>query len=102
VVAKVLEPVGRDVIVMRHGWLLWAGSAVGVWTVSSLIETIRDILRRAYGTQVAGRALRYRLLATGMVMAVVALLISLYLQVAIAALELARITLRPMAGPRGS
>jgi membrane protein len=28
VVAQVLEPVGRDVIVMRHGWLLWAGSAV--------------------------------------------------------------------------
>lgn len=94
VVAEVLEPVGRDVIVVRHGWLLWVGSAVGVWTVSSLIETIRDILRRSYGTQVAGRALlRHRLLATGMVMlAVVALLFSLYLQVGIAAaLEVARI-----------
>jgi membrane protein len=90
----VLEPVGRDVIVMRHGWLLWAGSAVGLWTVSSLIETIRDILRRSYGTPLPGRAAwRYRLLATGMVMgAVIMLLLSLYLQVVIAtALEVVRI-----------
>jgi membrane protein len=71
-----------------------------VWTVSSLIETIRDILRRAYGTQVAGRASALSAAGNRLVMlAVVALLISLYLQVAIAAaLELARITLRPMAG----
>ncbi len=93
-VAAVLEPVGRDVIVMRHGWFLWAGSAVGLWTVSSLIETLRDILRRAYGAPLSGRkVVHHRLLATGMVMlAVVVLLISLYLQVAIGtALEVVRI-----------
>ena len=93
-VAAVLEPVGRDVIVMRHGWFLWAGSAVGLWTVSSLIETLRDILRRAYGVPVAGRkVVHHRLLATGMVMlAVVVLLASLYVQVAIGtALEVVRI-----------
>jgi len=101
VVSAVLEPVARDVIVMRHGWLLWAGSAVGIWTVSSLIETIRDILRRSYGTPLPGRAvLRYRLLATGIVMAaVVMLLFSLYLQVAIAAaLEVVRIDPRALGG----
>ena len=32
------------------GWLLWAGGLVGLWTVGSLVETIRDVLRRAYGT----------------------------------------------------
>jgi membrane protein len=32
------------------------GRLCRLWTVSSLIETIRDILRRSYGTQVAGRA----------------------------------------------
>jgi membrane protein len=30
----------------------WA-SLIGLWTVGSLIETIRDILRRAYGTREA-------------------------------------------------
>jgi membrane protein len=101
VVSSVLEPVGRDVIVMRHGWLLWAGSAVGVWTVSSLIETLRDILRRSYGTPLPGKAvLRYRLLATGIVMlAVILLLVSLYLQVAIAtALEVVRVDPRLLGG----
>ena len=51
VVATALEPVAMDVIVARSGWLLWVGGLVGLWTVGSLIETIRDILRRAYGTQ---------------------------------------------------
>ena len=85
VVSRVLEPVARDVVVIRHGWLLWAGMAAGVWTVSSLIETVRDILRRAYGTPVRHKTFwRRRLINTGMVMvAVVLLLISLYMQVAI-------------------
>jgi membrane protein len=87
VVSRVLEPVAAEVVVVRHGSLLWIGSAVGLWTVSSLIETIRDILRRSYGTPLPGRAAwRYRLLSTGMVMlAVVLLLASLYAQVGIAA-----------------
>ena len=50
VVADVLRPVALNVIEARSGWLLWAGGLVGLWTVGSLIETIRDILRRAYGT----------------------------------------------------
>lgn len=86
VVSRALEPVARDVIAARHGWLLWAGGAVGLWTVSSLIETIRDILRRAYGTN-ANPAVwwRYRLLSGGLiVLAVVGVLASLYLQVGIA------------------
>lgn len=48
-VAGVIGPVAEDVIYARSGWLLWLGAAVGLWTVSSLIETIRDIMRRAYG-----------------------------------------------------
>ena len=85
VVAHVLEPVGRAVIGARHGWLLWASALVGLWTVSSLIETIRDILRRAYGAPNSPAVwLRHRLLSTGMiVLAGVLLLASLYLQVAI-------------------
>ncbi len=85
IVARVLEPVGRAVIDARHGWLLWAGALVGLWTVSSLIETIRDILRRAYGTPYTSAVwLRHRLLSTAMiVLAAVLVLASLYLQVAI-------------------
>jgi membrane protein len=74
VVRQVLEPVAR-VIEARKGWLLWAGGLVALWTVSSLIETIRDILRRAYGMQANKPFWRYRLLGGGLVMmAVIALL----------------------------
>ncbi|MEN9682359.1 MAG: hypothetical protein RLZZ427_110 [Pseudomonadota bacterium] len=84
VVAGALEPVARDVIVARSGWLLWAGGLVGLWTVGSLIETIRDILRRAYGTRQAYAFWRYRLISSGViVVAVIALLFALLAQVAI-------------------
>lgn len=84
VAAEALEPVARDVIVARSGWLLWAGGIVGLWTVGSLIETIRDILRRAYGTREAYAFWRYRLISSGViVLAVIALLFGLLAQVAI-------------------
>ena len=51
-VASVLEPVAHGVLATRTGSLLWIGGAVGLWTVGSLVETIRDMLRRAYGTRV--------------------------------------------------
>lgn len=88
VVARALEPVAQDVIVARSGWLLWAGGAVGLWTVGSLIETIRDILRRAYGTRQMHAFWRYRLASTGViVVAVVAMLFGLLAQVAIGAAQ---------------
>jgi membrane protein len=88
VVARALEPVARDVIVARSGWLLWAGGAVGLWTVGSLVETIRDILRRAYGTRQMHAFWRYRLASTGViVVAVVAMLFALLAQVAIGAAQ---------------
>ena len=34
----------------RTGPLLWMSALVGLWTTTSLIETIRDVLHRAYGT----------------------------------------------------
>ena len=88
VVAGALEPVARDVIVARSGWLLWAGGLIGLWTVGSLIETIRDILRRAYGTGPTAAFWRHRLISTGVIVAaVVGLLLSLFAQVAIGAAE---------------
>jgi membrane protein len=35
----------------RSGPLLWFSAAVSLWTAASLIETIRDVLHRAYGTE---------------------------------------------------
>ena len=74
-VGSVIEPVARDVIEARSGWLLWAGAAVALWTVGSLIETIRDILRRAYGTQATHAFWKYRLLSAGVILAAVFLLL---------------------------
>jgi membrane protein len=83
-VASALGPVARDVIVARSGWLLWVGGLIGLWTVGSLIETIRDILRRAYGTRETTAFWRYRLISTGVIIAAVAaLFFALLAQVAI-------------------
>ena len=87
-VARVLEPVARSVVSARSGWLLWAGGLVGLWTVTSLIETIRDILHRAYGTPVTQAFWRYRLFSSAFIFgAVVTLLFSLFLQVAVTGVQ---------------
>ncbi len=87
-IARVLEPVARDVVAARSGWLLWAGGLVGLWTVSSLIETIRDILHRAYGTAATQAFWRHRLRSSAIIFgAVVTLLFSLFAQVAISAAQ---------------
>ena len=88
VVGDVIRPVARDVISARSGWLLWVGAGVGLWTVSSLVETIRDILRRAYGTSASLAFWRYRVLSFGIIMAAMCLLIvSLIAQVLIGAAQ---------------
>ena len=91
-----LAPVAEDAVYARNGWLLWFGAGVALWTVSSLIETIRDILRRAYGTKALHSFLRYRLLSTGLILgAVVLLMASLIAQVAIGAAQQVIITAFP-------
>jgi membrane protein len=45
----------------RTGPLLWFSAAVSLWTATSLIETIRDILNRAYGTVNSRYFWEYRL-----------------------------------------
>jgi len=76
VVADVIEPVARDVVSSRTGWLLWVGAAFGLWTVGSLVETIRDILHRAYGTRPSASFLKYRLLSAGIIIGAVLLLMT--------------------------
>jgi membrane protein len=87
-IAATLRPVAYSVIEARSGWLLWAGGLVGLWTVSSLVETLRDILRRAYGTHWEHAFWRYRLASTGVIMVAMVLLIaSLAVQVLLAAIQ---------------
>jgi membrane protein len=87
-VASVIEPVAEDVIYARSGWLLWLGAAVGLWTVSSLIETIRDILRRAYHAPPVQAFWMTRLVSAGLILAaVVLLMLSLFAQVVIGAAQ---------------
>ncbi|WP_375290489.1 YihY/virulence factor BrkB family protein [Qipengyuania sp.] len=86
VVGNVIEPVARDVVSARSGWFLWVGAFVALWTVSSLVETIRDILRRAYGTKMTQAFWKYRLLSAGIIIgAVILLMLSLISQVIIGA-----------------
>ncbi len=87
-IAKTLEPVARDVIDARSGWLLWIGAGIALWTVTSLMETIRDILRRAYGTQPTHVFWKSRLRSAGIILgAVVLLMLSLFAQVLIGATQ---------------
>ena len=87
-VGNVIEPVARDVIEARSGWLLWAGALVALWTVGSLVETIRDILRRAYGTKMTKAFWKYRIFSSGVIIgAVLLLMLSLLAQVVIGAAQ---------------
>lgn len=87
-VANVLRQPILDVLTARTGNLLWLGAAVGLWTVGSLIETIRDIVRRAYGTRATRPFWHYRLGSIGMIfVCVFAILFSFSLQVMIGAAD---------------
>jgi membrane protein len=87
-VADVVRQPINDVLTARTGPLLWLGGVVGLWTVGSLIETIRDILRRAYGTKSTKPFWRYRLGAIGITLVSVFLVMFAFsLQVAITGVD---------------
>jgi membrane protein len=60
-VAGALHDPIRDAMTARTGPLLWFSAIVGLWTTTSLIETIREILHRAYGVQAQRAFWEYRL-----------------------------------------
>jgi membrane protein len=72
-VATLLAQPVRDVLEARSGSLLWFGALVGLWTTAGFIETLRAILRQAYGTQSSTPFWRYRLGAIGMIVGAVIL-----------------------------
>jgi membrane protein len=73
VASTLREPV-QEVLTMRTGNLLWFGALVGLWTATSFIETIRDILRRAYGVKYCAPFWEYRLGSMLMILGAVVLL----------------------------
>ncbi len=73
VAATLREPV-QEVLTVRTGSLLWLGAIVGLWTATSFVETIRDILRRAYGVKFCSPFWEYRLGSMLMIIGAVLLL----------------------------
>jgi membrane protein len=75
-VRELIENAATEVLLARTGPLLWFGAIVGLWTVTSFIETIRDILRRAYGTEFGRPFWHYRL--AGIVVVVIAVVVIMF------------------------
>ena len=73
-VAGTLRGPVEEVLTARTGPLLWFGALVGLWTAASFIETIRDILRRAYGVKFCAPFWEYRLASILMIVASVVIL----------------------------
>lgn len=66
-VGALLRPAILEVLEARSGSLLWLGALVGLWTTSGFIETVRAILRQAYGVQSGTPFWRLKLGAIGLV-----------------------------------
>ncbi|SOB79928.1 membrane protein [Sphingomonas guangdongensis] len=87
-VADLLRKPLADVLTARTGSLLWLGGIVGLWTVGSFVETIRDIFRRAYGTKASASLLKSRIhLSLAIVGSVIIALFSFLVQGVLTAAE---------------
>lgn len=60
-IAELFEPVISEVLQARTGNLLWIGGIVALWTVTTFIETLRDINFRAFDLEPELHFLKYRL-----------------------------------------
>jgi membrane protein len=87
-VAAMLAETAHEVLSIRTGPLLWFGALIGLWTVSSFIETLREVLRRAYGVQDERPFWHYRLIGLAIVFgSVILLMLAFTLQIAMATAE---------------
>lgn len=66
-VADLLRPAILEVLEARSGSLLWLGALVGLWTTSGFVETVRAILRQAYGIPSGTPFWRLKIATIGMV-----------------------------------
>lgn len=87
-VAEILRKPIADVLLARTGSLLWLGGLVGLWTVGSFVETIRDIFHRAYGVKASVPFWRSRLSSSGVIiLSVIIALMSFLVQGILTAAE---------------
>ena len=87
-VADVLRQPIEDVIDARSGTLLWIGGIIGLWSVGSFIETIRDIIRRSYGVKSTKPFWEYRLASAGLIIAsVLAILVAFSVSLAMSSAQ---------------
>src|SRR5437868_9949297 len=77
VASTLREPI-QEVLTVRTGTLLWLGALVGLWTAASFIETIRDILRRAYGVKYCAPFWQYRIGSILLILGAVLLLMTAF------------------------
>jgi membrane protein len=87
-VADTLQEPIQEVLTARTGTLLWLGGIVGLWTAASFVETIRDILRRAFGVKYCAPFWEYRLGSILIILgAVLLLMISFAASVALSSIH---------------
>ncbi len=80
--ADVIAAPVESAMTARTGPLLWLAVIVGLWTTGSLIESIRSIIRRAYGATSDKPFWRYRLGSLALIIsAVIATMLALSVQV---------------------
>jgi len=98
-VQEVVKQPIYDVLTARTGNLLWLGALVGLWTVGSFIETIRDILRRAYGTPFSNPFWHYRLTSMGLIIiSVILVMMAFSAQIVLTAAEQFLLRVAPFTG----
>ena len=73
-VARTLREPIFEALSARTGPLLWLGAIVGLWTAGSFVETVRDILRRAYGVKYSAPFWEYRLASIALIIGAVILM----------------------------
>ena len=89
-VAKTLQRPVQEALSARTGPLLWLGAIVGLWTAGSFVETVRDILRRAYGVKYSAPFWEYRLGSIALILgAVFVLMFALAMTVVLRSVEAA-------------
>jgi len=102
-VAKTLREPINEVLTARTGPLLWFGAIVGLWTAASFVETIRDILRRAYGVKYCSPFWEYRLGSILLILgAVMLLMVAFAASVALSTLHHALVEWFPLAEGLGT
>jgi len=102
-VAQTLREPINEVLTARTGPLLWFGALVGLWTAASFVETIRDILRRAYGVKFCSPFWEYRLGSILLILgAVLLLMVAFAASVALSTLHHALIEWFPLTNGLGA